>query len=120
MLAWPAQRFETFYAAFVKRLTVEEIAERKLVIIGGLWANSNYDGKDVDRMEIIKKVEEAHDQAALQLKYGVQQEKDAESEFGEFDRNNPFFGKVPVPPELDVAKDAPSPDWYKEVDVDQD
>jgi hypothetical protein len=98
---------------------VEELANRKMGVINGLWANSNYDGKDVDRMEIVKKVEEAHDNAILSLKYGESAKRDEPSEYGELDKSNPFFGKISVP-ELDVAKDAKSEDWYKDIEFDQD
>lgn len=58
MLNWPWKRFEKFYEAFAKRKIADELTHRKLLLISSFYANPNYDSKEVNRDDIIKKLEE--------------------------------------------------------------
>lgn len=58
MLAWPWKRFEKFYEAFAKRQIAEELTQRKLLLISAFYANTNYDNPEVNRDDMIRKLEE--------------------------------------------------------------
>lgn len=57
MLGWPWKRFEKFYEAFARRKIVEELTQRKLLTISSFYSNPNYDSKEVNRDDMIKKLE---------------------------------------------------------------
>lgn len=58
MLAWPWKRFEKFYEAFAKRQISEELVQRKLLLISAFYANTNYDNPEVNRDDMIQKLEQ--------------------------------------------------------------
>lgn len=91
----------------MKRQLVEDLQQRKVGMINALWANSNYDGeKDGEgiRGRVIEQIEEQYNKVidnVLGGKYEV--DDDGPSEFGEYDESNPFFGKMKLPPKIDMT-----------------
>lgn len=57
MLSWPWKRFEKFYEAFAKRQIAEELTQRKLLLISAFYSNSNYDAEEVNREDMVRKLE---------------------------------------------------------------
>lgn len=86
---WPWRRFDAFYEAFVKRRAKEELTFRKILQISALWANSNYDGEDVDRQQIIQEIETSYDEVIAGIYSGrMAGGKD------DIDKSDPFFAAI--------------------------
>jgi hypothetical protein len=86
---WPWRRFDAFYEAFVKRRSKEELTFRKILQISALWANSNYDGEEVDRQQIIRDIETSYDEVIAEIYSG-------RSAGGrtDIDKSDPFFAAM--------------------------
>lgn len=85
LLQWPWQRFEAFYAAFVKAQVIESLERRKEAMVQALWSNSNYDDKEGTRQNAIQEIEESFADAIVKVQGGVKEEE------VEIDKNDPFF-----------------------------
>jgi len=97
VLNWPWRRFEAFYAAFMKRVAIERIEERKDKMIAALWSNSNYDDDKGSRQNAIREIEGNFSAAVAEIQGGIVED--------EIDENDPFFAPLKNKPEIEsVAK----------------
>lgn len=88
-MGWPWLRFEKFYEAHLKRKIIDELTQRKIAMVGALYSNPNYDGKENHdkRDQIIQRIEENFNDTVKKLynkAYQVEEEKDEL-------KDNPFF-----------------------------
>lgn len=90
-MRWPWLRFEKFYEAHLKRKIIEELTQRKIVMIGALYSNTNYDGKDnhEKREQIIQRIEDNFSETVKKL-YNKEYAKKQEEEEDVLEAN-PFF-----------------------------
>jgi hypothetical protein len=91
LLDWDAVRFQTFYAAFLKRKAAEEIERMKVALTTGIWANSNYDSEKQDnpRQKFIEALEDDV-QKKIATIYGYS----VEPEEYEIDAEDPFWAAM--------------------------
>lgn len=99
------------YLAFVRRKAVERVNSMRNTIIGGMWANSNYDDDKGTRNQAISAVNMQADMAIAEI-------YDPPDQSG-FDMSDPFWAamKVPEAPEGMTAYDESK---LKELGVDLD
>lgn len=83
---WYWKKFETLFAAFLKRKAVEEAREVKNAMISGLWSNSNYDDNKNTRQKALKDIENNY-QDAIRIIYNGPEEY-------EIDMDQPFFAAM--------------------------
>jgi hypothetical protein len=93
-LDWDARRFQTLYAAFVKRKAAEELEKQKLALMTGIWGNSNYDpqkeGEEGARPKFIEALESDVNKK-IAILYGMAPPQ--EEEF-EINPNDPFWSAM--------------------------
>lgn len=75
------------YAAYLRRKAAEDLERYRLAITGGVWANSNYDGKDSPRGKILEDMD-MHIKNTVDKIYGVNQMEASEL------RADPLFAKA--------------------------
>lgn len=86
-MQWPWRRFEAFYDSHQKRLQVEDMKERKQMMIQALYSNSNWDGEENNskRNDHIKLLEEQFRDFVVSLYNGSTESEQIELE------SNPFL-----------------------------
>lgn len=98
VLNWPWRRFEAFYNAFQKRLTVERLEERKDRMVASLWANSNYDDDKGTRQKAIEEIEGNFNAAVDEIVSGAPKDET-------IDKDDPFFAPLKNQPEVEEVAD---------------
>jgi len=83
LMNWPFRRFLKAYEAHQRRTACDEVKQMKLAHISGLHANTNLDGENIDRAEIMQKVAEAYDEVITKIWNGYKEKED--------DPDDPFF-----------------------------
>lgn len=61
-MEWPYRRFIKAFDAFQRRLACEELRQRRVMHLSALYANTNLDGEDSKRPEIMISVENAYEE----------------------------------------------------------
>jgi hypothetical protein len=89
ILRWTPKRFNAFYKAMVQRKAIQSIEQQRNSIIAALYANSNWDQKEVDRSGHIKKLTEQFNEA-MELVYSTPEDVRRSREH-EIDWSNPFW-----------------------------
>lgn len=119
-MGWPWKRFEKFYEAFAKRKIVEGLHQRKLFHINALYSNPNYDSEEVNRDQIVEKLEDQFDDAIHAVWTG-QTTDEEEIDY----KNDPFFAPIEkgLPPMIDIPAGEEhkedSKSWLEDVEIDQ-
>lgn len=120
-MRWPAERFEAFFDAWIRRRRVEKLDQRKNEIIASLHANSNADPKALP--EVLEKMEEDYNHQVM-LIYNPKLRELEEKSLAEV---SPFFGAIKDPlkgvdhyggAKTVIDENVDSIDW-SQVEVDQ-
>jgi hypothetical protein len=85
-MEWPYRRFIKAFDAFQRRLVCDELRDRRVAHIGALYANTNLDGTESPRAQIVSDVENAYEELIAHTWNGTiasSQEEEAVGE-GEF------------------------------------
>lgn len=77
------------FTAFIRRQSVDELRQYKLAHINALYANSNYDSKEINRQNMVAEMEDNFTQAVNSIYGYAQPEIDLS--------DNPFFAAIRVP-----------------------
>ena len=87
-MGWPWLRFEKFYAAYLRRKVIEELAARKIAMSAALYANTNYDSEENrnKREQVLERMEEQFNEICRRL-YNYKEIQEEERKFKE----DPFF-----------------------------
>jgi basic membrane lipoprotein Med (substrate-binding protein (PBP1-ABC) superfamily) len=61
-MEWPYRRFIKAFGAFQRRIVIDELRARRVAHIGALYANTNLDGQESPRAQIVSDVENAYEE----------------------------------------------------------
>ena len=85
---WPWKRFNKFYEAMVKRELVDELQNRKLIIIGSLWTREFEKAEGLSNA--VKEIEDSYDQVIDNILGSGEQEEEKDEDKIDYE-NDPFF-----------------------------
>jgi hypothetical protein len=107
------------YEAHVRREAVMELRHRRDSIVGGAWANPNFDGEGGDRRQFLETIDEMFENSVSRI-YGFAQPED-EVDFA----TDPFFAAMKLPELADdsaveMGRDPKLSEMLSRVEIDVD
>lgn len=74
-MEWPYRRFIKAFDSFQRRQFCDELRQRRIAHIAALYANTNLDGEDAQRGQVVLNVEEAYEELITNAWNGSTPEK---------------------------------------------